>query len=130
MAKGRPTSFKPEYTEQVEKLCLLGATDEQLAIFFSVSIQTIHNWKKKHPDFFDALKRGKQNADIEVVNSLFKKAMNGDTTAQIFWLKNRQTESWRDRKEVDLNAGNASPFEKFAMTKNKADSEEEESNGD
>lgn len=44
MAKiGRPPSFKEEYTEQVIKLCLLGATDKEMANFFAVSEQAFNN---------------------------------------------------------------------------------------
>jgi hypothetical protein len=32
--RGRPTSFKPEYVAQAEKLCALGATDQEIADFF------------------------------------------------------------------------------------------------
>ncbi len=45
------------------KLALLGSTDDELADFFRVRVSTIHNWKKKHNEFLDALKRGKDVAD-------------------------------------------------------------------
>jgi len=132
--------FKPEYTEQVEKLCRLGYTDKDLASFFNVSINTIHNWKKRHPDFFLALLKGKQEADSKVAEALYRNAIgfdyyenhpvklkrkifddNGkvisteehvqvvslkkhsrpDTTAQIYHLKNRRPDLWRDVKQFD-----------------------------
>ncbi|MDE2389257.1 MAG: helix-turn-helix domain-containing protein [Betaproteobacteria bacterium] len=132
-AGGRPTAYKSEYTEQAYNYCLLGATDVQLAEFFSVTESTINLWKKKQPEFANALKRGKMLADARVVHSLFKRA-NGyshpethinfhegkivqseitkhyppDTTACIFWLKNRQPKYWRDKveikEEINLNA--------------------------
>lgn len=34
MAIGRPTKYRPEFAEQARKLCLLGATDKELADFF------------------------------------------------------------------------------------------------
>ena len=51
---GRPSSFRPEFAEQAFKLCLLGATDADLADFFHVSEQTVNAWKKAHPDFLGA----------------------------------------------------------------------------
>jgi len=135
----RPTSFKPEYTEQVERLCKLGTTDRDLCLFFNVSPQTVENWKKTYPEFFLALMKGKQEADMNVAEATYKNAtgydyyeeqaiklretsyMDGkvsrvreyvqvvmvkrhrpaDTTAQIFWSKNRRPDQWRDVKQVD-----------------------------
>jgi transposase-like protein len=128
MPAGRPTSFKPEYVEQVRKLCLLGATNPELAGFFGVSIETLDNWRKAHPEFLDALKEGKMQADANVGQRLYERAMGfqhpeekifqadgqiiradtikqypPDTTAAIFWLKNRRPDAWREK--ADLNLG-------------------------
>ena len=120
---GRPTSFREEYVEQARKLCLvMNATDEQLAAFFGVTETTINNWKKRHPAFLEALKRGKAGADMDVAASLYNQAVGftrtvekvvkvkgggeaviaveeyvpPNVTACIFWLKNRQPAQWRD----------------------------------
>lgn len=73
-SNGRPKKYKKEYNEQVYKLCLLGATDDQLADFFNVCTDTIHNWKKTEIGFFDSIKKGKLQADSEIANSLFHRA--------------------------------------------------------
>jgi TPP-dependent trihydroxycyclohexane-1,2-dione (THcHDO) dehydratase len=113
--------------EQAYKLCLLGATEERLADFFGVTTSTITNWKNTHPEFLAALKEGKDEADSNVAKSLYRRAMGyehkavkivadaktgtehiveyverypPDTTACIFWLKNRQRKDWRDRQEL------------------------------
>lgn len=124
---GRPTKYKEEYNELAYKFCLLGATDKRLAEFFNVDVSTINNWKIDFPDFFESIKRGKEQADATVAQSLFKRATGyeheavkifndqgaplkvpyieryaPDTTAAIFWLKNRQPSVWRDKQEVDL----------------------------
>ncbi len=72
--KGRPTEYRPEYNDQAYKLCLLGATDLELADFFEVTDRTINNWKKDHPDFFQSIKDAKAAADAEVAKSLNDKA--------------------------------------------------------
>lgn len=124
----RPTKYKAEYATQAYKVCLLGATDDDLANFFEVDVATINRWKLSHKEFCDALKRGKTIADAEMVEKLFHRGKgyshpedkifndNGeplivpttkhyppDTTAAIFWLKNRQPDKWRDKKDVDAN---------------------------
>lgn len=118
---GRPSSYKPEYATQAAKLCKLGATDSDLADFFDVSTRTIANWQGRYSEFLQALKSGKTEADDRVERSLYQKAVgyeydavkifnaNGspmvvpyrervqpDTTAAIFWLKNRRADQWRD----------------------------------
>ena len=130
MTAGRPTAYKAEYAEQAKNYCLLGATDIQLAGFFGVSEQTINAWKNKHPKFLEAIKQGKERADAEIAKSLFQRAKGyshpedkifnsgdadnpvvvpttkhypPDTTAAIFWLKNRRKDHWRDQKEVSGN---------------------------
>lgn len=72
---GRPTKFKPEYSEQVFKLCLLGATDKDLAGFFDVSESTLNLWKLEHESFSESIKRGKQEADANVANRLYQRAL-------------------------------------------------------
>ena len=53
---GRPSKYKVEYNEQVEKLAKLGATDKDLANFFNVIEQTINNWKKEHKNGFQKMR--------------------------------------------------------------------------
>ena len=126
--KGRPSNYKKEYNEQAKKLCRLGATDKELADFFGVSEQTVNSWKKSHPDFLESLKAGKTESDVRVVDALFSRANgyvaketkvfcnNGeiitadiekhyppDTTAIIFWLKNRRPDLWRYNDNRDEN---------------------------
>lgn len=128
---GRPTQFDEAYIEQAQKLCLLGATDDEMADFFKVHRSTLYRWKLEHPDFCDAIKSAKAYADERVERSLYQKAVGydvteeqavkvkadthiekvevvevrkhiqADTTAAIFWLKNRRSEDWRDVKQID-----------------------------
>jgi len=136
MAGGRPTDYKPEYAEQAAKLCQLGATDADLADFFGVSDRTIYRWAAKHEEFSQSLKAGKDLADERVERSLYHKAVGytfdsekvfqfqgqivraetkehvpPDTTAMIFWLKNRRKEQWRDRQEHELTGKDGGPIE-------------------
>lgn len=111
-----------------DKLILLegwardGLTDEQIAKNIGINRTTLYDWKKKETNIADALKKGKEIIDFEVENALLKRALgyeyeeeiyeNGiltkkvkkqvapDTTAQIFWLKNRKKEQWREKVEV------------------------------
>lgn len=144
MAKG----VLAEWSNDADKLLLLeawardGLTDEEIASRIGINVRSLYNWKNKDVRIFQALKRGKEVADVEVENALRKKALgfreseqvvstrkiveyeNGrrvrevsepvitevekyyppDTTAQIFWLKNRKPEQWLDKqnREVDL----------------------------
>ena len=111
---GRPTVFKPEYIKQAQKLCYLGATDIQLADFFGVCKATINNWKKDYPEFLDSIKKAKIEADMKVAKSFYERATgythkdrhySPEPVAQIYWLNNRQSETWRDKQEVD-HSGN------------------------
>jgi hypothetical protein len=85
--------------EKVEVVASMGLIDEQIAVILGISPRTLNYWKK-HPAFLQSLKRGKLKADFQITQSLYQKAKAGDTTAMIFWLKNRQPDKWRDRQEV------------------------------
>ena len=112
-----------------DKLILLegwarsGLTDEQIAKNMGIAPSTLYEWKKKSKEFSESLKKGKELIDFEVENALLKRALgyeyeeetyeNGiltkkvkkqvppDTTAQIFWLKNRKPNTWKDKVETD-----------------------------
>lgn len=43
-------------------------------------------------------------ADYEVENALYKAALDGNTTAIIFWLKNRKPKKWRDKPADEAEA--------------------------
>ena len=120
------TTYRDEFARQAAKLCKLGATDPDLAEFFECSVQCILNWRSKHPKFATALKVAKTRADERVERSLYQRAIgyshpdvhitltNGeiieteytkhyppDTAAMMFWLKNRQSDTWRDKRDFD-----------------------------
>lgn len=77
---GRPSDYRPEFAEQAEKLCRLGATNEEVATFFGVSPPTIHAWMHKHPEFEEAMRLGKEPANERVKRSLFARAVGYDYT--------------------------------------------------
>ena len=100
-----------------------GLTQQQIADNLGINVDTLIEYKKKYPDFSEALKKGKEVVDIEVENALLKRALgykydevtyeNGvetkrvtkevqpDTTAQIFWLKNRKPKNWKDKQNSE-----------------------------
>lgn len=90
-----------------------GLTDKQIAHNMGISRKTLAEWKKKYALIGDALKSSKEVVDIEVENALYKSATGfvgpdgkyypPNTTAQIFWLKNRKPAQWRslDAKEQE-----------------------------
>lgn len=122
---GRPSRFDQKFIKQAYQLSLLGLTDEEMANVFDISTATIYNWKNAHPEFLEAIKRGKEQADAKVAVSLFKRATGyshkavkimqyegspvevdyierypPDTMACIYWLNNRQRKNWT-QKPVD-----------------------------
>jgi len=127
---GRPTDYRPEFARQAEALSKLGATEVEIADFFQINVLTIWYWKRRHPEFVNALKLGKDGPDDRVEQSLFHKAtgysfdseeihiIDGevvrvpvrkhvppDTTACIYWTKNRRPDQWRERRNEDEGTG-------------------------
>ena len=74
--RGRKSEYRIEFSDQALKLCLLGATDKELAEFFSVSEQTLNKWKKDYPEFLESLKKGKNPVFITVPSAMTVKPPN------------------------------------------------------
>lgn len=135
---GRPAKYQPEFAAQAEKLCLLGATDAEIADFFEVDVRTIHRWKVDYDEFCHSLKAGKEKADERVERSLYQRAIGykhdavkifmpanaqepvyapyiehhaPDTTACIFWLKNRRSGDWRDKVTQEHQNPDGTPIQ-------------------
>lgn len=108
MAKTTYTDWEAE-----EKILLLqgwarnGLTNKQIASNMSIGITTLWEWRKKSPKIANALKIGKDEADIQVENALYKAALEGNTTAMIFWLKNRRSKEWRDKIQQEITTESA-----------------------
>jgi hypothetical protein len=136
---GRPSGFDKLNLDQVRMLALKGWTDREMADFFSVTEQTWNNWKNAHPAFFESLKDWKAEADHKVEQSLYQRAIGmkvrevrltgggdddeapaavetvkelpPDTTAMIFWLKNRKRDQWRDRVDNEHTGKDGGPVQ-------------------
>lgn len=83
-----------------------GLTFEQIANNIGINVVTLREWRKKEPTISTALKKGREVVDYEVENALLKSALEGNTTAQIFWLKNRRKQQWRDKVEYENTGEN------------------------
>lgn len=131
MAKGKYERWlEPDALTLLEGWARDGLTDEQIAHNMGITARTLYIWKEKYIQIFQALKKGKEVVDIEVENALLKRALGyeyteekveisekdgrkviqtikyvaPDTTAQIFWLKNRKPEKWRDKPVPEQEA--------------------------
>ena len=115
---------------------MLGMTNDEIAEFFDVNVDSIHEWRKQYPSFSDAIKRGKEEADAEVAHKLYRRATGyshpdvhiatvggaivqteiekhypPDTAAAFIWLKNRQGRRWKDKQEVEHSGPNGGPIQ-------------------
>jgi hypothetical protein len=118
---GRPPLYKADNAELARKFCLLGATNEDLAGLFEVSLATVGNWLRRYPAFRKAVQDGRDVADADVAHSLHQQAKGfthpdvkilaiageaqevpynryfpPDRQAAIFWLRNRRRKQWRE----------------------------------
>lgn len=126
MAKGKYEYWlTPEGLIKLEGWARDGLTDEQIAQNIGINPATLYDWKNKYDEISKTLKKGKEVVDYEVENALLKRALGytvkeekltkdgevvelerevpGDVTAQIFWLKNRKPDAWRDKRENEDN---------------------------
>lgn len=139
MAKGKYADWlTPEGLLKIEGWARDGLTDEQIAANIGIGYSTLQTWKSKYQDIQESLKKGKEVIDRQVENALLKRALGyeyeevkekfeggvltertvtkkevvADTAAQIFWLKNRKPDTWRDKPE-GTQKGDTSLFERI-----------------
>lgn len=128
MAKGLYEEWLTEEALEVLRgWARIGLTDEQIAENCGIAVRTLYEWKSRYPQIMQALKKGKAWADTQVENALFKRAVGyeydevtyedgietkrvrrhvpPDVTAQIYWLKNRRPDLWRDKREEKPGEG-------------------------
>lgn len=109
-----------------------GLIDKQIAHNMGVAWSTLKIWKNRFPELAEAISKSKEVVDREVENALYKRALGywvtetetttfsdgttkttekrrhivPDTTAQIFWLKNRKPDEWREKNDLTLTPSN------------------------
>jgi hypothetical protein len=129
----------PEKLLLLEDWARQGLFDAQIAKNMGISEATLYRYKANHPEIKEALRKGKEVVDIEVENAMFKRAIGytitineqkvdkdgfvhdlkrdvhipGDVTAQIFWLKNRRRQQWRDKVEYSNDGGEISKLDEI-----------------
>ena len=146
MAVGRKNKYESVVVpnlELIEGWLRNGISEREIARRLRIAHSTFQAYKRQFPDFSDHLKKGRELADIQVENALFRAAVGyeyeeinteyaenkdaksskkvvktkrwvpGNVTAQIFWLKNRRPDKWRDRKEIDANLSTPEDIQKF-----------------
>lgn len=99
MPAGRPSTYTEELGQKIIGLYEAGGTNTEVAQIIGVNQTTLWEWRKRYPELSNAVKAAKDLVDQRVIEALYESALAGDTTAKIFWLKNRQSKEWRDRQE-------------------------------
>lgn len=106
MAGGRPDKYESHVKPKLHIITAWarnGLTDKQIAENLNVAYSSFMKYKKDFPELSESLRVSKEVADLAVENALYKKALEGDNTAMIFWLKNRRPMVWRDKQEIEQN---------------------------
>ena len=128
MAKGKYEYWlTPEGLLKIEGWARDGLTDEQISQNMGIAYSTLRSWRDKFSAISAVLKQGKEVVDRQVENALLRRALGykyeevkekfergvmtektvtkkeivPDTTAQIFWLKNRKPDKWRDKPDYE-----------------------------
>lgn len=129
---GGITKYKECYNDRAYKLAKIGATNALIAKKLKVNISTLFNWTKTHPGLKDSIICGRTEFESEVERALMKRAVGftfnetktiynkdddvitkhvtskyypPETSAAVFWLKNKFPDRWKERVEstVGLN---------------------------
>lgn len=119
--------FLPDCLSQVKLIAMRGATDDEIAETFGVEKELFQKWKKAYPSFAKAITQGRTHPDIEVLESLHKRAIGynfeedgltrtgrrvplrkhlpGDVGAIKYWMTSRMRENWGERTTTEIIGG-------------------------
>ena len=89
--------------QQVEDLAAQGLTLEEISSSLGINPSTLYRKKKQMRELQDALKRGQSKGIAQVANALFSAALDGNTSAMIFYLKTRA--GWKEKQTIELEGG-------------------------
>jgi hypothetical protein len=137
--------YQPEMNEKVYRFSLLGMTEKEMAEFFDIAESTFWDWKRRYPEFNEALKKGKEVADSRVAESLYQRAIGyhhkdvdirvvdgqiiqtpiekhypPETSAAIFWLKNRSRAReipWIESARTELTGKDGTPIQTLNLSR-------------
>ena len=138
---GRHSDYKPEFDAEAAEMSANGATDQEMAEYFGVEVRSLYRWKNTQPSFRQSIKAGKEVSDERVERSLYERALGyerdevdirvvggeivqtpirkfypPDTTAAIFWMKNRRPSEWREAKAVEVTGAGGGPVQSVTMS--------------
>ncbi len=100
---GRPPfKITKEVLRKAEGFASRGMTQMQIADALGINYDTLMKYKNLNSDFLEAIKEGQAKGIAKITNALFTQAEDGNTSAAIFYLKNRA--GWADKQEIDLEA--------------------------
>jgi hypothetical protein len=131
-----PIHYDPNYHPMVAKgFAIEGMIHPEISKKLGISLDTFKNWRKKYPEFFAAVKEGKEEADSKVIASLYKRCLGftaqeqralnvggcleiatvdvnvaPDPTSIVFWLCNRQRDKWHRGTRVELSGPDGGPI--------------------
>ena len=95
----------PEKLDQLRKWASQGLTKAEIAHNMGVSRDTFVRWRAESTVISDAIKKGEEDSIDLVENALFSAACSGNITAQIFFLKNRRPDAWKDKRDTEISGG-------------------------
>lgn len=96
---GRPEIAKLD-VKKIEEMAGKGLSQEQIAASLGISPGTLASQKKKFEDVEKAILIGRAKGIHQIANSLFLSAIEGNTTAQIFFLKTRA--GWKETQVTEI----------------------------
>ena len=76
--RGRKTIYTPWFASTAEKIALRGCTDLEISEILGINSDTLYQWKNRHPEFAEAIKRGKNDPNQKVIAALYQKAIGGE----------------------------------------------------
>lgn len=97
--------------KHVEQLAAQGLTPEEIANSLDCSRTTLYRQMKSEEDVKLAIQRGRSKGMATITNALFQTAKHGNVTAQIFYLKNRDPQQWRDRRALEVSGQDGEPLD-------------------
>jgi len=99
MAAGRPTNYRPEYCEMVIPLLKEGMSIEEIGLELDVGYTTIYEWMDRHPEFAQAIKRGREFSKAWWLRNGRTQLENDKFSSTLWYMNMKNRFGWSDKKK-------------------------------
>lgn len=116
MAGGRPTTYDPEFIDEIIRLAKQGKSLEQICYRLDIGLRTIYQWRDAHEEFAHALEEAKAFEQAyweDLADSHIVETKEGPRLNATIWSRSmaaRFPKKYREQVKQEITGANDAPL--------------------